>query len=57
MNDEKTATITATIIMLLNLRVSRKAIAPGAMSSEMARIMPTAFRTPTIVSEMRHRSP
>ena len=47
--DATTATMTAIASMALNLRVTRKAMAPGKISMAMARMMPTAFKAPTMV--------
>ncbi len=44
-------TPTATINMLENLRVTKNAIAPGAINNPIARIMPVAASVATIVSD------
>jgi hypothetical protein len=43
--------------MALNLRVIRKAMAPGEISMAMARMMPTAFNAPTMVRERIDSNP
>jgi len=42
---------------VLNRRLSRKAMAPGAISMAMARMIPTACSAATIASEMRASRP
>ena len=48
---------TDSVSMALNRFTSRKAMAPGTISMAMARMMPTAFSAPTMVSEIRQSSP
>ena len=52
-----TATPTAVHNMTPKLRVSNNAIAPGAISKAIARMMPTAFSAPTMASEINASKP
>ena len=47
----------ATSTIISNLSVNKSAVAPGAISIAITRIIPTAFKAPTIVSDSSDRSP
>ena len=56
-NEVTTDIITASHKAWENFRVIKIAMAPGAMSREMERMIPTAFSVATMVSAIMHSSP